>query len=320
MKKLDISKLTVPTGIFNTSGKAGVLFKDYLKSALKYLNVGYTDSCCNETFVAEGQTSGGGLESVTGFGVDNTDPLNPIVNKYQVDSVTSAGTNFATATQIYSPISSIVSGANNSGVKLPSSPNENEIYVIFSQSTTFGFIVYSTDSFLNQMIVNNQSVSSFTISPNDFSTYTFRYMGGAWSVNQEQVAQNNIKDIKVNISSTEILQLNTTPKTIVPAQGSGTLIVPIKFVIRYNYGTVSYSNNNNFKCKLGNWDNLVSITNLTLGTNSQLVLPSVANTNTVDTTATAEINQPLVAYVPTGDPINGDGTIDVYLTYNVITI
>lgn len=211
MKKLDISKLTVPTGIFNTSGKAGVLFKDYLKSALKYLNVGYTDSCCNETFVAEGQTSGGGLESVTGFGVDNTDPLNPIVNKYQVDSVTSAGTNFATATQIYSPISSIVSGANNSGVKLPSSPNENEIYVIFSQSTTFGFIVYSTDSFLNQMIVNNQSVSSFTISPNDFSTYTFRYMGGAWSVNQEQVAP-------YKVYSAEFSQSGTSAPTVVIKQ------------------------------------------------------------------------------------------------------
>ena len=106
MKKLDISKLTVPTGIFNTSGKAGVLFKDYLKSALKYLNVGYTDSCCNETFVAEGQTSGGGLESVTGFGVDNTDPLNPVITApYKVYSAlltNSSGT--VTAIQLQNTI------------------------------------------------------------------------------------------------------------------------------------------------------------------------------------------------------------------------
>ena len=187
-----------------------------INSYLQYGNDKYYATETKSTLVTAANTSSGGggcVQTVTGFGVDNTDPLNPIVNKYQVDSVTSAGTNFATATQIYSPISSIVSGANNSGVKLPSSPNENEIYVIFSQSTTFGFIVYSTDSFLNQMIVNNQSVSSFTISPNDFSTYTFRYMGGAWSVNQEQVAPYNYYLASVSQSSTIAPTVNSSTKT-----------------------------------------------------------------------------------------------------------
>ena len=195
-----------------------------INSYLQYGNDKYYATETKSTLVTAANTSsggGGGVQTVTGFGVDNTDPLNPIVNKYQVDSVTSAGTNFATATQIYSPISSIVSGGNEKGVKLPSSPNENEIYVIFSQSTTFGFIVYSTDSFLNQMIVNNQSVSSFTISPNDFSTYTFRYMGGAWSVNQEQVAPYKVYSALLTNSSGTVTAIQLQ-NTIGNGSGDGT--------------------------------------------------------------------------------------------------
>lgn len=198
MKKLDISKLTVPTGIFNTSGKAGVLFKDYLKSALKYLNVGYTDSCCNETFVAEGQTSGGGLESVTGFGVDNTDPLNPIVNKYTSGNLAATGTDLSDAAQIVATSTIITSGASASGVKLPTGAALNNTYYVALGSALNVFIYSNGVNF----IVNGVNVgTSYQLSKLQFF-YEFRFNGFGWVVSEEQVAPYKVYTAIVSQSGT----------------------------------------------------------------------------------------------------------------------
>ncbi len=217
MKKLDISKLTVPTGIFNTSGKAGVLFKDYLKSALKHLNVGYTDSCCNETFVAEGQTSGGGLESVTGFGVDNTDPLNPIVNKYTSGNLAATGTDLSDAAQIVATSTIITSGASASGVKLPTGAALNNTYYVALGSALNVFIYSNGVNF----IVNGVNVgTSYQLSKLQFF-YEFRFNGFGWVVSEEQVAPYKVYSALLTNSSGTVTAIQLQ-NTIGNGSGDGT--------------------------------------------------------------------------------------------------
>ena len=120
--------------------------------------------------------------------------------------------------------------------------------------------------------------------------------------------------VKVSLSSSEILSLNTTPKTIVAAQGSGKLIRPLAVTWRLNYSTAQYS-----------------------GSNMRILFPAgviaqstfyTASSNALDmrgiSTLTVDpidaVNQPITVDVFGGDPTSGGGTVDIYLTYQVITL
>lgn len=50
MKVKNINKLSFPKGLVTESNTAGDLVIPIIKKSLKYLNVGYKDECCNETF------------------------------------------------------------------------------------------------------------------------------------------------------------------------------------------------------------------------------------------------------------------------------
>ena len=47
--------------------------------------------------------------------------------------------------------------------------------------------------------------------------------------------------VKVTLTSSQLLNLYTTPIVLVPASGSGTTIVPLFFLYQYVYGTTDYS-------------------------------------------------------------------------------
>lgn len=51
-----------------------------------------------------------------------------------------------------------------------------------------------------------------------------------------------LSTVAITISSTELKAINTTPKTLVSAQGADTLIVIESIAFRYNFGTVRYQN------------------------------------------------------------------------------
>lgn len=125
----------------------------------------------------------GGVEGVTGFGVDNTDPLNPIVNKFTKSlNFAATGTNQGTAAPITSVYTRINNGGTNTGVLLPDSTNVGDKYYIYN-STDFTKKVYANVD----IYVNSSFLSSVVLLP--YTVYSFTYMvGGFITVNQEQVA------------------------------------------------------------------------------------------------------------------------------------
>lgn len=115
---------------------------------------------------------------------------------------------------------------------------------------------------------------------------------------------------KVTISSAEILNSGTTPVQLIAAPGVGKFIDVISVTIQKNFGTIAYSEN--VFNKIGFTGNgiveiMVDFSQSELeksSTDSGLVLP----------------NEPLLFYNNGGDPENGDGTLEVYVTYKIVTL
>jgi len=122
------------------------------------------------------------------------------------------------------------------------------------------------------------------------------------------------------ISSAEVLQLNSTPQVIVPAQGAGTIIefisgfgyidfnstpyaTNVKFEIKNSTATIAQSEHSNFlNATIAKYDKFIP---------RQTAIASNEN---------MEVNQPLVATVDIGNPTAGDSDIQIWITYRVINV
>jgi len=131
-----------------------------------------------------------------------------------------------------------------------------------------------------------------------------------------------IKQASLTIPSADVLQLNTTPLTIVPAQGVGTAIEVLSACVSIDYGTTPYATNVGLSLRCDDGGSVepqvISLTALNASTSSIRKLA-------VDSTFAAADSQileniPLEVYVPTGNPTAGDSDITVYVTYRVITL
>lgn len=126
---------------------------------------------------------------------------------------------------------------------------------------------------------------------------------------------NSIRNIKVTVSSSEILALNTTPKTLIAAPGSGKLIQPYSITTFLDYGSAAYATNTNLQFVLSTFVFTSSSSVLTQTADSYAYLSSLLTPTTVNIA-----NQPLQATVQTGDPTAGDSPLYVYITYRIITL
>lgn len=127
------------------------------------------------------------VQGVTGFGVNNTDPLNPVVNNFTTSSnFTATGTNRATAAAITSVYTRLNNGGANTGVILPALTNVGDKYYIYNTTDTFKKLYAGVDVYVNGTLVDT-FVDGAILLPN--AIYSFTYMvGGIISMNQEQVA------------------------------------------------------------------------------------------------------------------------------------
>lgn len=125
---------------------------------------------------------------------------------------------------------------------------------------------------------------------------------------------------KVSLSSAQILTLNTIPVQLLPAPGAGLYYDVVDCIGFYTFGGTAYATNINFSIV---YNNLTS--NLALFSNSALInqtanrkLKFAAGTITGSLSAYST-NAPLVAQVATGNPTAGNGTVDIYLLYDIVT-
>lgn len=135
----------------------------------------------------------------------------------------------------------------------------------------------------------------------------------------QDIADLALRHTKVTLSSAQILSMVTTPVTLVAAQGAGTVIFPVSYSLRVNYGTSAYTAG---AIRIGtgaDFDQLASVSNVLSVTQNTFFRGFCATADSVGGTNTAA-NTACKITCAGSDPTGGNGTLDVYLSYYVITL
>lgn len=126
--------------------------------------------------------------------------------------------------------------------------------------------------------------------------------------------------VKVDLSSSDILNLNTTPKTIVAAPGAGYALIPSSMSYRFTYGGVAYSGGSSITLMCsskaaGSASVFVVIQDAAIKASANRS-NSVASGSGSSADSIVE-NEALVLKTSTAFT-NGNGTLTVWVTYSLI--
>jgi hypothetical protein len=122
---------------------------------------------------------------------------------------------------------------------------------------------------------------------------------------------------KVSLTSAQILQLNTTPIELLPAPGVGKMNFLLDAEVRFNLVSTAYTTNLTLQITCGsviasNASILTSITNRF----GNIAKSAVSGAGTQFYTENTAMN----VTVGTGNPLAGNGTLDLYITYKILTL
>lgn len=125
--------------------------------------------------------------------------------------------------------------------------------------------------------------------------------------------------IKVSLTSAQLLNSFTAPITLISAPGAGKIISIIDCVFQYNYGTATYVNPN----ACGIYTTTINFSQIAFGagflTSATSLLGKVNSSGSASTNVFA-VNQGVEFATFTANPTTGDGTLDLYISYNIITL
>ncbi len=131
----------------------------------------------------------------------------------------------------------------------------------------------------------------------------------------QDIIDSGVFTVKVSLSSAEILALATTPKVLVAAQGAGTLIRPLAITFNLTYVSTTYTGGAMRIYYSTGGSFLVSNSTYTNGSS----VPYYGTISNTVALATGAINDDLIMDAASAVSV-GDGTLDVYITYAVISI
>lgn len=124
----------------------------------------------------------------------------------------------------------------------------------------------------------------------------------------------------VSISSAEFLALNTTPKTLIAAPGSGKFIQIISISASLDFISAAYATNVNVFFRYGAGGPAINSGSWNISQGADEYFRFGLTTDETGTAVASFVNQPIVAEAQTGDPTTGDGTGKVYITYRIVTL
>lgn len=118
--------------------------------------------------------------------------------------------------------------------------------------------------------------------------------------------------VQATLTSAEILAINATPLVKWPAPGAGLIYNVWEIIAKNNFGTVAYASAGANGIHLRFTAAADFIVHLDL---AFLQAVATQRVNFPKARHVMEVNTGLELFAPDGDPINGDGTIDIILTY-----
>ena len=115
---------------------------------------------------------------------------------------------------------------------------------------------------------------------------------------------------RTEVSSAQILTLNSAPLELVEAPGAGYVLSPMEMIIDYQFETIAYATNTRLQLINDSADVYM---------NDDGPLPSIIDYISIGSVplfpTPAHENESLRLTVNTGDPTAGDGTLTIHLWY-----
>jgi hypothetical protein len=141
--------------------------------------------------------------------------------------------------------------------------------------------------------------------------------GVSLKTTSNDIASLAIKKVKVTLSSSEILALFTTPKVLIAAQGANTIINVISIAASLVYNSTPYATNTDIQFSINSLSNLATYSGFLANTSSQIKVSTITSSEGSTSGAT---NRSLKLISLSGNPTAGNSTLDIYITYNVISL
>lgn len=132
------------------------------------------------------------------------------------------------------------------------------------------------------------------------------------------IASSGLITVKVSLTSANILNFNgTNTFQLLAGQGVGTITNVHNIWMRYNFVTTAYTGGGNIYVTMGLYDITPSISNVLNSLNTIGVKAETDNVSQISSTGYE--NQPLLLNCSAAQTL-GDGTLNVYITYSVISL
>ena len=130
----------------------------------------------------------------------------------------------------------------------------------------------------------------------------------------------NIRTANLTVTNAQVLALNSTPQTVVPALGAGKAIKVLSASVKIDNPSAAYTTNVGIALQCSGATDAQYVSSNALNasvTSTRLLAPDSSFT----ATSTQIIsNAALEVFVPTGDPTTGDADIEIEVIYQVVNV
>lgn len=136
---------------------------------------------------------------------------------------------------------------------------------------------------------------------------------GEWISNSSSNVQTLFR--KVHVDSATLLASGVTKVEIIPTPGTGKFLHNISITVKKNFNTIAYGTNTRCVFTINNLDTKSGF-DISFEENTyEIILPicSDGDINGID-------NSSLEFYTQNGNPLFGNSSIDLYITYQIITL
>lgn len=129
-----------------------------------------------------------------------------------------------------------------------------------------------------------------------------------------------VQTIAVNVSSSQILNSNTTPITIIPSPGSGKFINVLSMQVFFDYNSIAYASNVSMFFRYAGTSTSINTAAMNIAQTVDKIFRFAVNANGTGESDTGIVNQPVTLSTQTGNPTAGNSTLKVYIAYEIITL